>query len=485
MKFKYKIFLGIFSITFIVSGATGSFFYLQAKNGILNAVKQELLALSQIGASFIKGDVLEKLVSPKDMNSSSYRHIQEILKKIENSNEEILYAYTMRLNKGKVEFIVDSPPSDDNHDGKITEDEMPYAIGEEYKNPPKSLLMGFVSPSTDKEPVHDEMGWTISGYCPIFNSQGKSVALMGVDMTAKRLQNKLLIIKKAGLVSLSISLILTILFSLYFSKIFLSPLKELKGAMKEVSRGNLAIELNRNTPDEVAEVFEGFNHMTRELREKSLLKSILGKVVDPKIIDELSKDEVTPGGKVIDAVVLFCDIQGFSQLCAKLPPTLIVSILNSYFSEMVEVIQKWDGYVDKFIGDGLLAVFNHPKKLKDPYKNAIAASLEMIQRCRKLNQKLVLKEYSLSNSIGLHEGKMVAGLMGSQDRMEYTVIGEVVNLTERLEKTNRQFNSSICISHTLYSHLLPPYKSMFYPQGKIQLKGAALPLEVYCYFNKE
>ncbi len=481
MKFKYKIFLGIFSITFIISGATGSFFYFQAKNGILKAVKQELLALSQIGASFIKGDTLEKLTTPEDMNSSTYRQVQDILRKIENSNREILYAYTMRLKKGKVEFIVDSPPGDDNNDGKITEDEMPYEIGEEYKSPPRSLLLGFVSPSTDEEPVHDEMGWTISGYCPIFNSSGKSVGLMGVDMSAHTLQKKLIIIRRAGLISLAISLILTGIFSLYFSKIFLSPLKELRQAMKEVSRGNFNIALKRKKTDEVAEVFEGFNNMTRELREKSLLKSILGKIVDPKIIDELSREEITPGGKVVDAIVLFCDIQGFSSLCAKLPPTLIVSILNSYFSEMVGIIQKWDGYVDKFIGDGLMAIFNHPKKLTNPYKNAIEASLEMIQRCQKLNEKLILKEYSISNSIGIHKGKVVAGLMGSQERMEYTVIGEVVNLSERLEKINRQFKTSICISEDVHLYLSPAHQLLFQPRGEISLKGSLTPLRVYSY----
>jgi len=480
MKFKYKIFLGIFSITFIVSGATGSFFYLQARNGILRSVKQELLALSQIGAGFIQGDVLLKLTSPADENSSAYRGVQKILEKIENSNEEILYAYTMRLKGGKVEFVVDSPPSDDNGDGKITEDEMPYSIGDEYRNPPASLLLGFSRPSTDEAPVHDEMGWTISGYCPIFDSRGVSVGLLGVDMTAQRLQKKLQIIKRAGMISLVISLLLTVVLSMYFSRIFLSPLRELKDALEQVSKGNLDVLLKRKQVDEVHEVFEGFNNMTRELKEKSFLKSILGKVVDSGVLEELSREELSPGGRVVDAVVLFCDIRGFTSLCEKLPPTLIVSMLNSYFSEMVEIVQHYNGYVDKFVGDGILAVFNHPRKIKEPCENAVAAAVEMVKRCRELNEKMVLKEYSLSNSVGIHTGKVVAGLMGSPERMEYTVIGDVVNLSERLEKLNKRFGTSICISYKLYSQL-SSHRSLFVDRGKVSIKGLSSPIKVYGY----
>ncbi len=110
------------------------------------------------------------------------------MSKIENASDDFLYAYTMRLEGSKPIFVVDSPPKDYNNDGKITEDEMPLPIETTYKNPPDSMLMGFVKPSVDDKPIKDEMCWTMSGYAPIINSKENPVGLMGVDMSVSQIK---------------------------------------------------------------------------------------------------------------------------------------------------------------------------------------------------------------------------------------------------------------------------------------------------------
>jgi len=479
MKFRYKIFLGILLVSFFISGATGSLFYFLAKKALYDAIKKELLAAAKIGSQIIPGDLLEKLTEPSQMNSTEYKTIQKLIEKIENSNDEFLYVYTMRLKGKKVSFIVDSPPSDDNNDGKITEDEMPYSIGDVYENPPKSMLLGFVTPSTDEKPIKDEMGWTMSGYSPIYDSKNNSVGLIGVDMSVKKIQEKISLIKKAGLLSLFISISLSIILSFYFSKKFIQPLNLLKQQFDKFSKGEIYKPIEINRTDEIGELFKHFNKMISELREKELLKSFLGKVMDTKVLNNIINDDIKLGGEVVNAVILFCDIKNFSLLCSKLPPSFIVSLLNEYFRTMVEIVQKWGGYVDKFIGDGLLVVFGHPLNEKEnPYKSAIFAAKEMIMQCDQINNKLVLKEYSIQNNVGIHTGPVVVGLIGSTERLEYTVIGETVNIAERLEKLNRTLHTRISISKQLYE-LIGSLKKDFVYKDKHYIKGKEQPIEVY------
>lgn len=480
MKFKYKIFLGILIINFFITGATGSYFYSQSKEALYRTIKKELLAISQIASKIIPGDLLEKLTTPQDMNRVEYRKIQQIISKIENSNDEILYVYTMRLQGSKVTFIVDSPPSDDNHDGKITEDEIPYSIGEEYKNPPKSLLLGFIKPTTDERPVKDDLGWTMSGYSPIYNSKGERIGLVGVDMSLEKIHNKMALIKKAGIISLFISIVLSVLLSLYFGEKFIQPLNLLRNSFRALSKGKLKyIEVERT--DEIGELFIDYNKMVAELKEKQILRSFIGKMVDPDIVNDLINDNLRMNGIITEAVVVFCDIRNFTTLCSNLPPTSVIAILNEYFTEMVEVVNKWGGYVDKLLGDGMLIVFGHPKKTTNPQDLAISASLDMIETCQKFNKKFVLKNYAISNTIGVHVGPIVSGLVGSDERLEYTVLGDTVNTAQRLEKINRKLNTKISISKEVYSKLDPKLKSHFQNMGIHNLKGKPEPVEIYSY----
>ncbi len=480
MKFKYKIFLGVFIINICIVSATGSYFYFQAKEALDRAIKKELLSVAVITSKFIPGDILEKLTSPDQMNSTEYKKIQNIIAKIENSNDEFLFVYTMRLKGQHVTFIVDSPPSDDNNDGKITEDEMPYPIGWEYKNPPKSMLLGFIKPTTDDKPIKDEQGWTMSGYAPIYNSRGERVALVGIDMSLTNINKKIFLIKKAGVISLGISVLLSILLSLYFSNKFLSPLNLLKNHFKNISKGNFSvIEIDRK--DEIGELFKGFNQMVQEIKEKQLLKSFLGKIIEPTLVKDIVSDQVKLGGEIVETVVMFCDIEGFTRLCSTLPPTAIVTILNTYFTEMVEIINKWGGYVDKFLGDGMLIVFGHPQKLPNPWDSAVYASMEMIKKCEELNQKLVLKKHHISNAIGIHSGPVVSGLIGSPERLEYTVIGDTVNIAQRLEKINRKLNTKISISKEVYKLLDKKIKKNFKAMGRHSIKGKDSPAEIFSY----
>ncbi|MGM0538251.1 MAG: adenylate/guanylate cyclase domain-containing protein [Thermodesulfobacteriota bacterium] len=478
MSVRVKLMLGIMGIAFLASGATGSYFYWKAKGAMLTTIKQELKSAAVIGAGFVEGDRVLKLKSPKQHTTQDYKDLQGFMGNLAQSTPEFLYAYIMRINDGQVEFVVDSPPSDDDGDGRISEDEMPAPIGEPYPDPPHDLLQGFVTPSVDRSPWKDKWGWTMSGYAPIISSSGQQVGLLGVDMSANRIRDKLSDIRRAGLISLGLALSLALILTWALSRQILHPIHVLQDAMQGVAAGNLGQNLPIVRKDEFGRLMHLFNHMIQGLREKELLKRSLGKVMDRSVMDRLLADELNLGGEVVEVSILFCDLRNFTALSSKLPPHLLVSLLNEYFTVMVREVESRGGMVDKFVGDSIMAVFEHPAGRGSDPEAALEAALAMLEECDRFNTKRRLEgEFVLINSIGLHRGAVVAGNIGSPERMEYTCIGDAVNVAARLEKCTRELDTRLAVSEEFRSRL--PHSAHLFRSGReVQLKGREQPVQI-------
>ncbi|WP_051617035.1 adenylate/guanylate cyclase domain-containing protein [Desulfonatronovibrio hydrogenovorans] len=447
MKLSLRIFILMFAVAFTISGATGSYFYIQSRQAMLEAVQEQLLTAAKAFSGTIAGDDLEILTHPEHMDYPEYLKIQRILHHITQTNQDFLFAYTMRLQDGEVVFVVDSPPSDDTGDGTISEAEMPEPIGAVYAHPPSSLLQGFVRPATDDHPHQDQWGWTISGYAPIKNSQGRNVGLLGIDMCADRFDEKLSAIRRAGFLSLGMAALMAGSFTWLLTRTVTRPVKSLQQGFDRVARGDLETSLEPRGNDELAQLTRQFNQMVRELREKQILKTSLGKMLPKEAVSSILSNNLRLGGETVRVTILFCDLRRFTAMSEKLPPKIIVSLLNDYFTAMVEVVEKHSGIVDKFIGDKIMAVFGHPSSSGRDQLNALNAGLEMINRCDELNSKLGLGDnLRLENSIGIHTGQVLAGNIGSPERMEYTIMGDAVNTAARLEAKTRAMNTRLAVS---------------------------------------
>ncbi|SMP64163.1 adenylate/guanylate cyclase domain-containing protein [Desulfonatronum lacustre] len=447
MRLSVKLFLGILFIAVMASGATGSYFYYQARAAMLDSIRDQLKATAKISAMLVDGDILRELTEPDQTTSPEYLEIQELMGIIAQTSQEYLFAYTMRLENGQVRFIVDSPAHDDDGDGIISEDELPEPIGTLYPDPPMELLQGFVRPSSDERPHYDQWGASMSGYAPIHDSAGRPVALIGIDMTVATVEGKLAAIRQAGLISLFIALVVAMGMSWYFSRSIFRPLGKLQQALGKVGEGDYSQRLEESGPREIVASARSYNAMVTELREKALMKNSLGKILGTEAMDHLLKNRLELGGEMHNATLLVCDLRGFSRLCQKLPPKLLVGLLNDYLTAMVEVIQRHGGIVDKFVGDMVLAVFGHPVPLEQEQRVALSAAKAMVARCDELNEQLRLgPELRLRNSIGLHSGPVLAGNIGSPERMEYTVMGHAVNVASRIERLTRPLDVRIAAS---------------------------------------
>ena len=217
----------------------------------------------------------------------------------------------------------------------------------------------------------------------------------------------------------------------------------------------------------------GYKHLLEE-KEKRYVRSLFGRYVSPHVIDGILKEkESFLKARRKELTVLFCDIADSSRLIEKLAPEEVLSILNHFFDEMTGVIVDCQGTVDKFIGDCVLSFFGDPVEMENHAISAIEAAILMQKKMEGLNNKFALEE-PIKLRIGINTGEVMVGGIGSKERTEYTVLGENVNLAERLQQLAE--HGSIFISEK--THLLCPQIETEL-LGGFEIKGFALPVKVH------
>lgn len=217
-------------------------------------------------------------------------------------------------------------------------------------------------------------------------------------------------------------------------------------------------------------VFITVLYYVMEAREKRWVSELFGKYVSPNVADELmkkGKEAVNLNGTRKTVTILFADMRGFTSLSEKISPRQVVSILNRYLSRMTDIVFKYNGTLDKYVGDEIMATYNVPLDMDDHALMAVKTAIEMQKESRKLMK--------VKYGIGINTGPVIVGNIGSKKRLDYTVIGDAVNLAARL--CGKCEGDQILISEETYHLVKDKIKTHFI--GDVQVKGKAKPIKVY------
>jgi adenylate cyclase len=255
------------------------------------------------------------------------------------------------------------------------------------------------------------------------------------------------------------------------------PVETLTKAIGRVARGDLQAKADATGNDELGYLAESFNQMVDELKERERIKETFGRFVSPQIAGRLLAQQPTLGGEMTVVTTLFSDVRNYTTLCEQLSPKQVITMLNGYFKHMVQAVEKNNGLVYQFVGDGIMAVFGAPADLPDHATAAVECAQDMLRALQDFNQERSGQHPPLEIGIGVNTGSVVAGIIGSQQRMEYRVVGDAVNLASRIEELNKDLGTTVLISRTTRDLLTKPFKlTPFDPQP---VKGKSQAVQVY------
>jgi adenylate cyclase len=235
----------------------------------------------------------------------------------------------------------------------------------------------------------------------------------------------------------------------------LSWIKAHAAATAQIAAGNYDHHIDEKRPGELGQLTDRFNDMTAELARGRYLRETFGQMVGPEVRDEILERYPGLGGDVADVTVVFVDIRGFTRRSAGEPPERVVDLLNRFFTLSYAAVQRHCGHVNKFLGDGLMALFGVPRPCADHADRALAAALDLLAGLARLNADLKSEGHApLAVGIGMHTGPALVGCVGAtlledgrpRMRKEFTAIGETVNLAQRIEQLTKTCGGPILLS---------------------------------------
>jgi HAMP domain-containing protein len=256
LRFRYahKLFISHIVAVFLVSGSVGTFFYVRALDNLMRSLQSRLQNSAALLSHSIDARDLETITGPESIDDPAYREALDHMRRIRRTNPDIAYLYIMRKDADTVSFVIDSDETDAQA--------MP---GDVYEEVVPSMLIGFHEPAVDDALTEDDWGVFLSGYAPLVNGEGRY--LVGIDMRADEVKNKLRELQLTGLASLLAAILLALLFALSLARGLTRRIETLSAHCREVSRGRLDVRIEGRTFDEFDDLAGAFNHMGEALGE--------------------------------------------------------------------------------------------------------------------------------------------------------------------------------------------------------------------------
>ncbi len=423
---------------------------------------------------------------------------QEDLPKDEQDFPTLEYIYLLAEVPGypKEQYIMyladsDYLPVDADGDGAYDGDDDYEGNPIANLTPPltEEMHMGFSGEAvSEKTFTEDQWGdVVISGYVPILDAQGNVLAVLGMDYNAKSDANRISDLLQFSIATTVVVFILAIGMSILMARLLTRPIKKLQEGAERVGDRDFSTQVDVRSRDELGVLAKSFNSMVTEIREYANnleeLNAAYERFVPQEFLRQMGQNniiDVKLGDQVMrEMTILFSDIRSFTTLSETMTPKENFDFLNAYLQRVSPLIRTHQGFIDKFIGDAIMALF--PENVR----NAVDGAIDMQAELRSFNDAHP-DAPPIRIGIGLHTGNLMLGTIGEERRMESTVISDAVNTASRLEGLTKSFGANILISE--YSiNMMHQENHSFSSRylGKVRVKGKRASVNVFEILNAD
>jgi len=320
-------------------------------------------------------------------------------------------------------------------------------------------------------------------FAPLFTMLGLIRSAVVRIEAGVPMANVIGVVAEAGQVTFLVYVILGLALTMLLGATLTRPLRDMANALRRVRAGDLGVHLQVGSGDEVGMLQDGVNALVDSLREREHILGTFGRVVDPSIRDRLLSGELRLEGELRTASVLFCDLRGFTAMAESTPPAEVLATLNQFFSVMTGWVGECGGLVDKFIGDAILVVFGLFERDDDGggAAAAVRCALGIRSQLAMLNQtRTRLGQPPLAVAVSVHTGELLAGRIGAEDRHEYTVIGDTVNVAARLQQACKEQGCDVMVSEATYDRARKDAVELaIAAENVIALRGRTEPVRAF------
>jgi len=440
-----KLVLTLFFVSALMTLLVAALVNHQKKNYetmVVEMTRNHLTSAAQALASLVSVEELDLFHTASDTTIPEYKLLREKLVKF-GEDYNVLYAYYWRdYGNGKHQYIVDNDPNPDNQDGpwSIYEmDEVDYAA-----------LAGNVG-VTDLGAYHLAWEDLISGYAPVYDKDGNIYCVAGVDIN-----DDFIFIQRSDSRNMTILLFIVIPISIFFG--VLNMLLYHRKA-KQIEKAHVKLQYFNNN-----------------------LRRAFSTYLSEEVVEEIVSDptRLQLGGINRHMTAMFTNVNGFTRIAEVLKPEQMVELLNYYLSSMSDIILEQKGTIDKYQGDSIISFFGAPLELEDHALRSCVTAILMKRLEIKANKYIVENQLSpspLLTRIGINSGEMIVGNMGTQKKMNYTIISNAVNLASQIEKINKIYGTWILATENTINETHG--KLLTRRLDRIKIEGKNEPVRIY------
>ncbi len=506
ISLRLKVCLMFFTMVASVTLITTFTIYKVLDFRLFKELQNRVKNIAELGVKSIDIMALKRLIKisynkllPEEVKkvelSKDFRHISDSLNFIRDSSPELISSVYLLLpteDENMAKYLVDADLIADLERNKETNGISHFNSLLDMSTYPvmkKAIKENKICVEDKYYYDYEEKVNSLSAYAPVFDQEtDKMIALLGVDVTDKNVRKILLTTVHLSFVIGVGALLFSILLSIFVGTSFTKGIRILDKIVSKFGERDFSIRADLKIRDEVGKLAFSFNIMAQTIQEYSneieALLRAYNRFVPHDFLDFLSKKSIVDvrlGDSVEkEFTILFSDIRFFTTLSETMTPEENFKFINSYLSRVGPEIRKNNGFIDKYIGDAIMALFPHKTG------NAVNSAISMRYKLREYNQHR--KNYGyvpIDIGIGIHGGKLMLGTVGEEERMEGTVISDAVNLASRLESLTKLYGAGIVISDYSLEKIENKDDYLYRFLDKVCVKGKSTPLQIYEIYDAD